>query len=149
MDINSFLAGVVLIQTFVIFVILVILYKVSVDFSSFKAALNGFIGNASEKLYKIEQIGIATMQASEQFVDALDNAMGENTGSMGGPNKQVFRTADGKHVAHSIEDFVKKLESDPEYQSLAHKIKEDLENAIGQFEDDVDEEDDENNINKF
>lgn len=144
MDINSFLAGIVLIQTLVIFVILGILYKTSIDFSSFKGALNGFIANASEKLYKIEQIGMATMQASETFVDALDNAMREGNGPMSGPNAQVFRTADGKHVAHSIEEFVKKLESDPEYQSLAQKIKEDLENAIGQFEDDDYDEDDEN-----
>jgi hypothetical protein len=140
MDIVSFLAGIVLVQTFAIFGIIGMLYKTSTDFSGFKGALNGFIANASEKLYKIEQIGMATMQASETFVDALDNAMKEGNGVMGGPNAQVFRTADGKHVAHSIEEFVKKLEADPEYQSLAQKIKEDLENAINEFDDDDDEE---------
>lgn len=141
MDIVSFLAGIVLVQTLAIFAILAMLYKTSVDFSGFKGALNGFIANASEKLYKIEQIGMATMQATETFVDALDNAMKDGNGSAGNPTTQVFRTADGKHVAHSIEEFISKLEADPEYQSLAQKIKEDLENAISEFDDDDDDDD--------
>jgi hypothetical protein len=145
MDIASFMAGILVVLVLVIFVILGLLLKMTAEFSNLRGSLNGFVANVSEKLFKIEQIGMATMQASEQFVDALENAMKEGSTPFGNTQQmqQVFRTADGKHVAHSIDEFVKKLESDPEYHNLADKIKEDLENAIGDFNDDDDDDDDE------
>jgi CHASE3 domain sensor protein len=146
MDIVSFLAGILVVLVLVIFVILGLLLKMTSEFSNLRGALNGFIANVSEKLFKIEQIGMATMQASETFVDALDNAMKEGSVPFSN-NQQIFRTADGKHIANSIDEFIKKLESDPEYHNLADKIKEDLEDAIGNFNDDDDE--DEEDSPKF
>jgi hypothetical protein len=141
MDIVSFLAGILVVLVLVIFVILGLLLKMTSEFSNLRGALNGFIANVSEKLFKIEQIGMATMQASETFVDALDNAMKEGSVPFSN-NQQIFRTADGKHIANSIDEFIKKLESDPEYHNLADKIKEDLEDAIGNFNDDDEDEED-------
>lgn len=143
MDIASFLAGILVVLTLVVFVILGLLLKMTSEFSNLRGSLNGFVANVSEKLFKIEQIGMATMQASETFVDALENAMKEGSTPFGNSQQtQVFRTADGKHIAHSLDEFVKKLESDPEYRNLADKIKEDLENAIEDFNDDDDDDDD-------
>jgi hypothetical protein len=141
MDIVSFLAGILVVLVLVIFVILGLLLKMTSEFSNLRGALNGFIANVSEKLFKIEQIGMATMQASEAFVDALDNAMKEGSVPFNN-NQQIFRTADGKHIANSIDEFITKLESDPEYHNLADKIKEDLEDAIGNFNDDDDDDED-------
>jgi hypothetical protein len=147
MDMVSFLAGITVVLTVAIFFILGLLVRLTTEFSNLRGSLNGFVANVSEKLFKIEQIGMATMQASETFVDALENAMKEGTVPMGGPQQQVFRTADGKHTAYTIDEFVKKLEADPEYKHVADKIREDLENAIGEFEEDDD--DDEEDLPNF
>jgi hypothetical protein len=149
MDMVSFLAGLAVVLTVVIFFILGLLVKLTIEFANLRGSLNGFVANVSEKLFKIEQLGMATMQASETFVDALENAMKEGTSTFGTQPPQVFRTADGKHIAHSIDEFVKKLETDPEYRTLADKIKEDLENAIGEFDDEDDEDDSEEDSPKF
>jgi len=145
MELTGFIAGVIVALVMFNLLIFMLLGKLAIDIFKHIGAFNGFVANTVEKLYKIEQVSMATMQASEQFIDALEKAAGDGTGLPTTPPAQTFRTADGKHFAHTIEEFIKKLESDPEYQSLAQKIKEDLENAIGEFNDDDDDEDDKNN----
>jgi hypothetical protein len=132
MDLMGFLAGIVIVESLILITILLVILKILYDISFIKGA---FVSTVTEKLHKIEQIGLATMKACETFVDALENAMQGSPENM----PQVFRTADGKHTATSIEEFIKKLEADPEYQNLADTIKNDLENAINTDDDDDDE----------
>lgn len=134
MDIIGFLTGIVVVESLILMSVLLVVLKILYDISFIKGA---FVSTFTEKLHKLEQIGLATMKACETFVDALENA----TQPTGDNMPQVFRTADGKHVATSIEEFIKKLEADPEYQTLADTIKNDLENEINMDDDDDDDED--------
>lgn len=140
MNLMAIILVIVIIQFIFIFFLAALVAKIMSDVSYIRGA---FISSVVEKLNKLEQIGLATMKASETFVDALENAMKDGVMPHSAAMHQVFRTADGKHMAHSIEDFIKKLEADPEYQNLAEKIKTDLENAINSSDEDINFEDDE------
>jgi len=98
---------------------------------------------------KTQQMVHATMEASENFVDALNSAtveMEKQQQQMQGPQGffQVFRTQDGKHVAPSFEKLIEKMKSDPDYQKITEKDMDELrrlfEENSNDDEDDIDDE---------
>jgi hypothetical protein len=97
---------------------------------------------------KTQQMVQATMEASENFVDALNSATieMEKQQQQQGPQGffQVFRTQDGKHVAPSFEKLIEKMKSDPDYQKITEKDMDELrrlfEDNSNDDEDDSDEE---------
>lgn len=88
---------------------------------------------ASGTLSRIEQVSMATLKASEMFLDSLENFAKDVPPT-------TYKTADGKHSANTIDEFIKKLEADPEYQALAEGIRKDLEAALGDEDDEPEEE---------
>ena len=97
---------------------------------------------------KTQQMVQATMEASENFVDALNSATVEmeKQQQQQGPQGffQVFRTQDGKHIAPSFDKLIEKMKSDPDYQKITEKDMEELrrlfEDNSNDDEDDSDEE---------
>lgn len=95
---------------------------------------------------KTQQMVHATMEASENFVDALNSATVEmekqqqqmmQQGSQG--FFQVFKTQDGKHIAPSFEKLIEKMKNDPEYRQMSEK---DMEELRQLFEDNSNDDDD-------
>jgi hypothetical protein len=97
---------------------------------------------------KTQQMVQATMEASENFVDALNSATVEmeKQQQQQGPQGffQVFRTQDGKHIAPSFDKLIEKMKSDPDYQKITERDMEELrrlfEDNSNDDEDDSDEE---------
>lgn len=97
---------------------------------------------------KTQQMVHATMEASENFVDALNSATVEMEKQQQqmmqqGPQGffQVFKTQDGKHIAPSFEKLIEKMKNDPEYRQMSER---DMEELRQLFEDNSkDDEDDE------
>lgn len=94
---------------------------------------------------KTQQMVHATMEASENFVDALNSATVEMEKQQQQQGFfQVFRTQDGKHVAPSFEKLIEKMKSDPDYQKITEKDMDELrrlfEDNSNDDEDDSDEE---------
>jgi len=97
---------------------------------------------------KTQQMVQATMEASENFVDALNSATVEmeKQQQQQAPQGffQVFRTQDGKHIAPSFEKLIEKMKSDPDYQKITEKDMEELRRLFDENsnddEDDIDEE---------
>jgi len=97
---------------------------------------------------KTQQMVQATMEASENFVEALNSATVEmeKQQQQQGPQGffQVFRTQDGKHVAPSFEKLIEKMKSDPDYQKINDKDMEELRRLFDENsnddEDDIDDE---------
>ncbi len=95
---------------------------------------------------KTQQMVHATMDASENFVDALNSATVEMEKQQ--PSQQgffqVFKTQDGKHVAPSFEKLIEKMKNDPDYSKITEKDMEELrrlfEDNSSDDEDDIDEE---------
>lgn len=94
---------------------------------------------------KTQQMVHATMEASENFVDALNSATVEMDRQQSHQGVfQVFKTHDGKHVAPSFEKLIEKMKNDPDYNKIAEKDMEELrrlfEDNTNDDEDDGDEE---------
>lgn len=95
---------------------------------------------------KTQQMVQATMEASENFVDALNSATLEMEKQQQQQQGffQVFRTQDGKHVAPSFEKLIEKMKNDPDYSKITEKDMEELrrlfEENSNDDEDDSDEE---------
>jgi hypothetical protein len=94
---------------------------------------------------KTQQMVHATMEASENFVDALNSATVEMEKQQ--PPQgffQVFKTQDGKHVAPSFEKLIEKMKNDPDYSKITEKDMEELrrlfEDNSSDDEDDIGEE---------
>ena len=88
---------------------------------------------------KIEQMSQATMQASENFVDALGEATADIEKQQGTQGfLQVFRTQDGKHVAPSMDKLIEKLKNDPNYSEMNDS---DMDELRRLFEDNTDDDD--------
>lgn len=96
---------------------------------------------------KTQQMVQATMNACENFVDALNSAtveMEKQQQQM--PPQgffQVFRTQDGKHIAPSFEKLIEKMKNDPEYREASDKDLEELHRLFEEHSKDDDEDDDE------
>lgn len=95
---------------------------------------------------KIEQMTQATMQASEDFVDALHKVAEEQDQRMQMPPTgffKVFKSEDGRHSASSFEELIKKMRNDPNYTKMSDK---DIEELRRLFEENGrDEDEDDNN----
>lgn len=95
---------------------------------------------------KTQQMVQATMDASENFVDALNSATIEMEKQQQQQQGffQVFKTQDGKHVAPSFEKLIEKMKNDPDYSKITDKDMEELrrlfEENSNDDEDDVDDE---------
>lgn len=88
---------------------------------------------------KIEQMSQATMQASENFVDALGEATADIEKQQGTQGfLQVFRTQDGKHIAPSMDKLIEKLKNDPNYRQMNDS---DMDELRRLFEDNADDDD--------
>ena len=98
---------------------------------------------------KTQQMVQATMEASENFVEALNSAtveMEKQQQQMQGPQGffQVFKTQDGKHVAPSFEKLIEKMKNDPDYQKITERDMEELRRLFEEnSNDDEDDSDDE------
>lgn len=91
---------------------------------------------------KTQQMVQATMEASENFVDALNSATVEMDKQQQMQQQgffQVFKTQDGKHIAPSFEKLIEKMKSDPDYRKISEKDMEELRNL---FEDNSNDDDD-------
>lgn len=94
---------------------------------------------------KIEQMSHATMQASENFVDALSEATKDTTEQGNLHFIKMFGSADGKHVSPTVDGLIEKMKKDPSYEQLTDQ---DIAEIKKLFEDNVnnnDEDDDEPN----
>lgn len=97
---------------------------------------------------KTQQMVHATMEASENFVDALNSATVEMERAQQQQSQQgffqVFKTQDGKHVAPSFEKLIEKMKNDPDYSKITERDMEELrrlfEDNSSDDEDDIDEE---------
>ena len=95
---------------------------------------------------KTQQMVQATMEASENFVDALNSATVEMERQQQSQQGffQVFKTQDGKHVAPSFEKLIEKMKNDPDYSKITEKDMEELrrlfEDNSNDDDDDIDEE---------
>ena len=96
---------------------------------------------------KTQQMVQATMEASENFVEALNSATVEMEKQQQQTPQgffQVFRTQDGKHVAPSFEKLIEKMKNDPDYSKITEKDMDELrrlfEENSNDDEDDIDDE---------
>lgn len=89
---------------------------------------------------KIEQMSQVTMQASENFVDALSEATKDTSDNSSLHFIKMFGSADGKHIAPSVDGLIEKMKRDPNYQNMSDK---DIEEIRKLFEDNSDDDDDE------
>jgi len=90
---------------------------------------------------KTQQMVQATMEASENFVDALSQVAEETEKQQSMPKGffQVFKTEDGKHIAPSFEKLIEKMKNDPDYQKITDR---DMEELRKLFEENSDEDED-------
>ena len=98
---------------------------------------------------KTQQMVQATMEASENFVDALNSATVEMEKQQQQQMQQqgffqVFKTQDGKHIAPSFDKLIEKMKNDPDYRKISEKDMDELrrlfEDNSNDDEDDSDEE---------
>jgi uncharacterized membrane protein len=89
---------------------------------------------------KIEQMSQATMQASENFVDALSSAVQDpEIRPHTGPNIfKMFSSEDGRHTASTFESLLEKMKKDPNYNQMSNN---DIEEIRKLFEDNSEEDD--------
>lgn len=99
------------------------------------------------ELNKTQQMVQATMEASENFVDALSEATKEYEGNMMHPRSmiQMFRSEDGRHVAPTFEGLIEKMKNDPSYKQMTDK---DIEELKKMFEENLSEDDDDDSDNQ-
>lgn len=91
---------------------------------------------------KTQQMVQATMEASENFVDALNSATVEMEKQQQMQQQgffQVFKTQDGKHIAPSFEKLIEKMKNDPDYRKISER---DMEELRRLFEDSSNDDDD-------
>jgi hypothetical protein len=95
---------------------------------------------------KIEQMSQATMQASENFVDALSNVTNEYQQK---PNDNImfkmFTTQDGKHTSSTLDGLIEKIKKDGQYKEITEN---DINELRKLFEDNSDEDDSDDEPNE-
>lgn len=92
------------------------------------------------ELNKTQQMVQATMEASENFVDALGQATKEYDQQIHSSHMfQVFKSEDGKHSAATFEQLIEKMKNDPNYQKMNDR---DIEELRRLFEDNSSDDDD-------
>lgn len=92
---------------------------------------------------KTQQMVQATMEASENFVDALNSATVEMEKQQQQQGFfQVFKTQDGKHVAPTFDKLIEKMKNDPDYRKITEK---DMEELRRLFEDSSNDEEEDDN----
>lgn len=96
---------------------------------------------------KTQQMVQATMEASENFVDALNSATVEMEKQQQQQMQQqgffqVFKTQDGKHIAPSFEKLIEKMKNDPDYRKISER---DMDELRRLFEDNANDDEDDNN----
>lgn len=95
---------------------------------------------------KTQQMVQATMEASENFVDALNSATVEMEQQQRQQQQgffQVFKTQDGKHIAPSFEKLIEKMKNDPDYRKISERDMDELRRLFEENsndDDDIDEE---------
>jgi hypothetical protein len=96
---------------------------------------------------KTQQMVQATMEASENFVDALNSTTVEMERQQQQQQQQgffqVFKTQDGKHVAPSFEKLIEKMKNDPDYRKISERDMDELRRLFEENsndDDDIDEE---------
>lgn len=95
---------------------------------------------------KTQQMVQATMEASENFVDALNSATVEMEKQQQMQQQgffQVYRTQDGKHIAPSFEKLIEKMKNDPDYRKINEKDMDELRRLFEDNSNDDDEDSDE------
>lgn len=86
----------------------------------------------------------ATMQASENFVDALNEVAKDS--DMSSPTFiKVFGSPDGKHIAPTVDGLIDKMRKDPNYQPMSEK---DIDEIKKLFEDNAEDDDDDEQSNE-
>lgn len=94
---------------------------------------------------KTQQMVQATMEASENFVDALNSATVEMEKQQQQQSQQgffqVFKTQDGKHIAPSFEKLIEKMKNDPDYRKISER---DMDELRRLFEDNANDDEDDN-----
>ena len=95
---------------------------------------------------KTQQMVQATMEASENFVDALNSATVEMEKQQQQQMQQqgffqVFKTQDGKHIAPSFEKLIEKMKNDPDYRKISER---DMDELRRLFEDNANDDEDDN-----
>jgi hypothetical protein len=89
---------------------------------------------------KIEQMSQATMQASENFVDALSEVTKEESTFLEHPRTfKLFRTEDGKHSSTTVDGLIEKMRKDPKYREITN---DDIDEIRKLFEDNTEDDDD-------
>ncbi len=92
---------------------------------------------------KTQQMVQATMEASENFVDALNSATVEMEKQQQQQSQQgffqVFKTQDGKHIAPSFEKLIEKMKNDPDYRKISER---DMDELRRLFEDNANDDED-------
>lgn len=91
---------------------------------------------------KTQQMVQATMEASENFVDALNSATVEMEKQQQMQQQgffQVFKTQDGKHIAPSFEKLIEKMKNDPDYRKISER---DMDELRRLFEDNANDDED-------
>lgn len=94
---------------------------------------------------KIEQMSQATMQASENFVDALSEVTKDTNDTGNLHFIKMFGSADGKHIAPTVDGLIEKMKRDPNYQQMSDK---DIEEIRKLFEDNAEDDDDDDQPNE-
>lgn len=69
------------------------------------------LGSVLGKIIGLEQLTGKIANGLSEFVDVTGNLIDRMDG-MTGPNGQVYRTADGKYTARTLEELIAKIKSD-------------------------------------
>jgi hypothetical protein len=93
-------------------------------------------------LNKIEQLSQANMEASEKFLDALENVANDNHMHTG--NMMLYKTSDGRHMGSSMQDLIDKMKQDPTYKQA--DIYKDMDELRKLFEDNSQDTDDDDEM---
>ncbi len=100
---------------------------------------------------KIEQMSQATMQACENFVDALSDALKDQDSKVSPMSPMMFKmfsSEDGKHTAPTFDGLVEKMKKDPTYQQMSDNDIDELRKLFEDNSNDDDDDDDSDESNE-
>lgn len=114
------------------------LITISIRLSFLVSEMSTIIKSIYIATNKIEQMSQATMQASENFVEALGEAVGDQDTRTPTVFK-MFSSEDGKHTGRTYDELINKIKQDPSYKQMSE---DDINEIRKLFEDNLDEDDD-------
>jgi len=114
------------------------LITISIRLSFLVSEMSTIIKSIYIATNKIEQMSQATMQASENFVEALGEAVGDQDTRTPVIFK-MFGSEDGKHTGRTYDELINKMKQDPSYKQMSE---DDINEIRKLFEDNLDEDDD-------